>query len=408
MNSSDSLWTRNFTILIFGSAVTMLGHALSSFAISLLVLDYTGSVFLYTVYLTAYFLPQVIVPLFAGTWMDRFSRSKVVWGTDFLSAFIYLGAGLLLRSGYFSYVPFLLGVMLIGAIDSVYLVAYDSLFPNLISEGSYKKGYAISSLLYPLAAMMTPVASWIYTRFGVAPLFFADFFLFFLAACFETRIRAPETYREENAVSERSFFRDMREGFAYMKGEKGLLVITCYFFFSNLLGTGTNSLYLPYFKSVPALGAMAFAYTEAFNVAGSFLGGLIQYRLSIPARQKFAVAMTVYAAICLLDGSFLCLPLLWMIPNCFLSGLLAANSYNIRISTTQSYVPDEMRGRYNGCFQMVCETGTVIGQLSAGALGERFDLRLLCLVFQSALLLLALVILLPNRKAVMEVYNRDV
>ena len=64
-----------------------------------------------------------------------------------------------MRSGWFSY-PFLLaGTLLIGAIDGVYVVAYDSFYPNLISEGNYSKAYSVSSMLWPIAAMSTPIAA---------------------------------------------------------------------------------------------------------------------------------------------------------------------------------------------------------------------------------------------------------
>ncbi len=51
MNESSSpapapvspLWTRDFTIITLGSVISMLGNSMSGFALSLLVLDYTGS-----------------------------------------------------------------------------------------------------------------------------------------------------------------------------------------------------------------------------------------------------------------------------------------------------------------------------------------------------------------------------
>ncbi len=46
MKGKQRLWTRDFTIITLGTVVSMLGNAVSGFAISLLVLDYTGSVFL--------------------------------------------------------------------------------------------------------------------------------------------------------------------------------------------------------------------------------------------------------------------------------------------------------------------------------------------------------------------------
>ena len=51
MTPKPRLWTRDFTIITLGTVVSMLGNAVSGFAISLLVLDYTGSVFLYTLYM---------------------------------------------------------------------------------------------------------------------------------------------------------------------------------------------------------------------------------------------------------------------------------------------------------------------------------------------------------------------
>jgi hypothetical protein len=51
------LWTKDFTILTIGSAVSMLGNAVSGFALGLLILDDTNSTFLYSLTLVIYTLP---------------------------------------------------------------------------------------------------------------------------------------------------------------------------------------------------------------------------------------------------------------------------------------------------------------------------------------------------------------
>ena len=48
--SPNPLWTKDFTIITIGSVVSMLGSALSGFAMSLLVLDYTKSTFMFALY----------------------------------------------------------------------------------------------------------------------------------------------------------------------------------------------------------------------------------------------------------------------------------------------------------------------------------------------------------------------
>ena len=141
MNSSETpkLWTRDFTIITLGSIVSMMGNAMSGFALSLLVLDYTGSTLLYAVYTVCFTAPSFIMPVFSGAILDRFSRKKTIYMLDFTSAGIYLLASLLLRGGAFSFPLLAVGCFIVGTINSVYWIAYDSFYPMLITPGFYSK-----------------------------------------------------------------------------------------------------------------------------------------------------------------------------------------------------------------------------------------------------------------------------
>jgi len=257
---------------------------------------------------------------------------------------------------------------------------------------------------------MTPVASWIYQKWGVEPLFLANFFLFFLAAAFETKIKAPETYREGKPLQRKRGYMlaELKAGLRYLKSEPGLLVISVYFFFTMLCDHAAALMYLPYFKATAGLGVMMYSYIQAFGVAGRLVGGALQYRFQIPAKHKLSVTVSIYLAYSLLHSSLLFLAPWAMIVNCFVTGILGITSYNIRLSTTQSYVPDEYRGRFSGCFQMITQAGTVIGQLLGGALGEIFPLRGLVVSFHGFLILVCLGFLLPCSRHVRDIFNRDV
>ena len=135
----QTLWTYDFTVITIGSFVSLVGSILSSFAVSLLILDHTGSTFLYMAYNVAYPLPMMICPVLVGPYLDRASRKKVIYCLDFLSSGIYLALFLLLREGWFSYPALLALNILTGAISSIYSVAYDSFYPNLIAEGTFGK-----------------------------------------------------------------------------------------------------------------------------------------------------------------------------------------------------------------------------------------------------------------------------
>ena len=62
IKTQEKLWTKNFTIITLGTAVSLFGNVISGFATGLLVLDYTGSVFLFAIYMILYDLPRIVMP----------------------------------------------------------------------------------------------------------------------------------------------------------------------------------------------------------------------------------------------------------------------------------------------------------------------------------------------------------
>ena len=374
------LWTKNFTIITVGSAVSILGNAVSAFAMGLLTLDKTGSVFLYALFLAVNNLPKIIFPLIAGPFLDKRSRRKAVYTLDFISAGLFAVMFGITQSGYFSYPIFLALSLIIGCIDSVYMVAYDSFYPMLVTEGNFSKAYSISSMLYPIAYMMMPVAAYVYKTIGLPSLFFFNSVSFLIAAVFETKIKLEEVHIKDSgkeAFSFRVFIDEFRNGLRYIKGEKGLMVITMYFFINTCACQGMDTLWLPY---------------------------LIKY----PAKKKFAISMAVYVISCFLNGSVLFFPFVVMVIMFFIDGFLSVTSFSIRLSSTQSYIPENFRGRFNGVYQMACNAGIIIGQLSAGALAERYDIRLIIVGLMSLNLLAIFSIMFRGRRHVVPIYNRDV
>ena len=145
----NKLWTKDYTIITLGSAVSMFGNAMVGFAISLYVLDYTKSPYLYSLYVFFYTLPQIFAPLFAGPLMDRFSRRRTIYLLDATSASLYLILALLIIFGFFSFPLLATMTFVIGIINSAYLVAFNSFYPMLVSDGNYSKAYSVSSTLRP-------------------------------------------------------------------------------------------------------------------------------------------------------------------------------------------------------------------------------------------------------------------
>ena len=416
----QTLWTYDFTVITIGSFVSLVGNVLSNFALSLVVLDYTGSTFLYMLFQVSFQLPIMVCPVLAGPYLDRVSRKKVICALDFLSAGIFFLLFLLLRGGWFSYPALLAVSFLTGAIDGVYVVAYDSFYPNLITEGNFQKAYSISGMLVDLADLASPLAAVIYYGTGGAAALFAFNAVSFLAAaCFEITVRCREPHLEQVPLQPAQsgfmqFRQDLREGMDYIREERGLLLIALYFMVLNFSGSA-EQLRLPFFlnhadrfAAWPVTAAALFAVLSNFTVAGRFLGGLVQYKLRIPRERRFLVAFFVYVTTSLLSGTLLFLPVPLMAVWFFLDGVLGVTSYTIRTAAVQSYVPDRKRARFNGMFQMISCVGSVVGSLAVGALAEFLPERLIIAAASALALAGVYRFMYRGRAYVKEVYNWEV
>lgn len=411
---TDTLWTRDFTIITIGSVISMLGNSLTSFAMSLMVLDYTNSSMLYAIYMVLYTLPQLVTPIISGAILDRFSRKKMIYTLDFVSAGIYLIMAITLLNGVFNFPMFAAVIFILGIIQSTYYIAYDSLYPMLITEGYYQKAYSISSMLETMTVVMVPVSTFVYKLVGIGPLMIINAVSFAIAAVFEMQIGHEEKYVEKrkNEVDNSSnkinqMLIDIKEGVKYMRSEPALLAIVSYFGLNMLACGAMDVLCLPYYKQNFKNGEYMYALVFGMSFIGRAVGGGIHYKFKIPTKLKFMFAMTIYIIIAIGEGTYMFMPIGLAVVVCFITGISGVTSYTIRISSTQSYVPDEKKGRYNGAFQLITTIGLLIGQMAGGALAQKMDARFVVFAGNIIALIAAIIIIGGNRKAVAKIYNTD-
>lgn len=410
MEVKNKLWTRDFTIITVGTVVSMFGNSLAGFALGLLVLDYTGSTFLYALYMFMYTFPKIVAPILAGPYLDKFSRKKTIYTLDFVISGVFLVFAASLHFGWFSFPILIVGTFLMGAIDSVYQVAYSSLYPMLITEGNYQKAYSITSVLETITVLMVPISAFVYNTIGIAPLLVINAGTFFVAAVMETQIKYVEDYsekRKNEVYGMQKYFGDFKEGIKYLSVEKGLLVICLYFAFISFVGGVESVLQLPYFKATYENGEYVYLMVMFGAVIGRFLGGLTYYKFRIPTQRKYIISLFAYMVIYLVQSVYLFTPLNIMPFLMFVGGLMSVTTYNIRISATQSYVPHERKGRFNGTFQMMCTTGMLLGEVFGGSLSLVANERLIMAGTAGCCVIAAIILIGGNKKHVSEIYNRE-
>lgn len=156
----ERLWTKNFSILTIGSFISALGSSAASIAFGILIYERTGSPLTLAIFTIANIIPKILTGFLVGPYIDRHSRKKVIFSLDYVSAVFFLSIGIVLFTVFFDVLIFTILASLFGIIDTIYQLAFMSIFPEVITQKNHSKAYSLASLIWPLsAAMMAPIAA---------------------------------------------------------------------------------------------------------------------------------------------------------------------------------------------------------------------------------------------------------
>lgn len=403
------LWTRNFTLVTLATTLGAAGGIAGSFALSFLVFDETGSTLASALIIAIQLAPTIFVPFLVAPIMDRLPRKAFLVGGDICNGIIYAGMGAWLMRFGFSYVGYLGISILLSCLGSVDGLAYTSIYPELIPEGAEQKGYAVSSMLYPiLQVIMAPLAAVLLDTLGVPLLLLFQGGLSLAAALTESFIRVDEsgkTHGEHYTFS--AWKSDVCEGLAYLKQERGVRSIYEYMSVTNGVAQGYAPIMVAFFRTMPGLTAAMYSLFSVAEFAGRTIGSAVQYQIDVPKKKQFGFVFLVYQTYELMDMILLWIPYPFMLANRAICGFLGNNSAIMREAAVQRYIPEHLRSRVNALFETMYTAAGSICALAVGALGEALDYRL-CVTICGAVAMLACWTLIWGRQTdVRKVYEKE-
>ena len=401
------LWTRNFLLVILASAIGTVGAIAGGFALAFLVFDETGSTLASALIVAIQLLPHLLLPVLIAPFMDRLPRKSFLIAGDIANAVLLAGMGLWLLFFNFSYLGYLAVSLLLACIGAVDELAFTSIYPELIPEGAEQKGYAVSSMLYPvLKVIMTPLAAVLLDTLGVAWILIAQSGLSFAAAITESFIHLDETERQHRTpYSLQAWAGDIREAVQYLKEERGLRSIYEYMAVTNGVASGFSPILVAFFRTFPGFTAAMYSAFSVVEFAGRTIGSVLQYRIKIPDKKKYGLVLFVYQVYESMDMCLLWLPYPLMLVNRGICGFLGSNSAILRSAAVQRYIPEKLRSRINAFDDVLITAGASVFSLMMGFLGEILDYRW-CVTIGGAIAMLASWLLIwGRRKDVRRVYE---
>ena len=404
----ETLWSKNFTLIMLGTVISAIGGVGLSLALSVTVYDNTQSTWLTGLYSALTIIPSILLPVLISPIVDKYSRKNIIVTLDLMLGLVFLVFAWLTKTGYFNFYFYVLMGLIMNVNGVIYSLAYDSLFPNLIPKGMFQKGYAIGNLIYPLTnVVVLPLATVIFHYFGVAFMFMLEGVLLIIASTFERRIDIVEITKEKIVFNVKSHFEDIREGFRYLKQEKAIWNVYL-FFVIIMFADGINILIYPFFENSATLSVVDYSLLLSLQSAGYMFGGVLHYYVKIPTHLRFAISVFVYFAFAFLDALFFFVPFVIMLITKFVLGFIGMNSANIRITSINNKIDDNMRGRLNAVFQTMVSCSILLGKLIAGWLGELFPYTYVAIAFGLFITVGIFLFILNNKPEIKALYNQEV
>ena len=378
----EKLFTRNFTLLILGQVSSLTGNYTLKFALSMYVLEQTGSASIFAGMLSAALLPTVLLSPFGGILADRANRKHIMVALDALSGLSVLAAGLLLPLGRELWVIGALLVLLsvLAAFESPTVQAC---VPQMVSPQNLVQGNAVVSQVSAVTSLVTPfLGSLFYTAFGIGPVFAAAVVCFWLTALLECMIhleyqKPPRTagigaiVREDLAVSAHFLRREQPD----------ILKLLLLAALAGMFVSGTAVVGFPYLvRMVLGLSATYYGAAEsamgAAAILGSLCAGLLGKKLRV--RDMAAIFLSFGLSLFPIGLSFL-LPvgrmarygvLLFFFCVCQL-GVCIFSTYAITL--IQQRTPEQLMGKVMSCVFTLSMCAQPVGQVVYGALFDCFS-----------------------------------
>ncbi|MBM7844375.1 MFS transporter [Herpetosiphon giganteus] len=163
------LQQRLFAMLWTGQTISRLGDTMYQVALSLWVLDHTGSAAAMGLVLICSFAPMIVFSLLGGAAVDRFSRGWLMFSSDMLRALIVGGVGILALTNTLQLWHIYAASISFGFFDSFFQPAYSALVPDVVPAESLPGANSLTALSAQMTLILGPLIASLIVGIGGAP-----------------------------------------------------------------------------------------------------------------------------------------------------------------------------------------------------------------------------------------------
>lgn len=378
---TEKLFTKNFSLLIFGQLTSLFGNFILKLALSMYVLEVTGSAAIFAGILSAATIPTILLSPLGGILADRADRRSIMVALDVLTGVSILGASLFLsESNAIAVISTLLIILsILGAFETP---TVQVCIPTLLQGDNIMKGNAVVNQVASLSCLIAPMLGGVlYAMLGLKPVMYASLVCFFLTALFEWFIKLSYQRTQNQGGVLQIIKQDFLSSMQYILKEQTsiskMLFLTA---FSRFFVMGITIVGLPFLvRTVLGFNAKYYGAAESALAIATILGSIAAGGLAEKLKlHKLSVLLASLGIFIIPAGIAFLLPVnsiikygITIVSFCGMQAVISIFSI-FAVSLIQQRTPNYLIGKVMAYTSTITLCIQPIGQIVYGFLFDRF------------------------------------
>lgn len=399
-NNKRKLYNKNFTLLVAGQIISLFGSAIQRFALSLYILEMTGSASIFATILALSVIPVIVLAPFAGVMADRFHKARIMVVLDFISAAVLALYGVVLFTGNDHYMIVAIMMLVLSGLSTLYQPSVTASIPLLVEEEDLMRANGIVQQVASLSNFLGPIiAGMAYAFLSIKGIIVINLASFFVSAVMELFIELPYTKKEAQKTSVvKSFVSEIVGSYEYLKNENRIVFRMCItsglynLFLVPLLSVGSPYIIKVFLGQSSELygvaeGVIAFGMIVGAMIVSKFPSGFHIRKIHIQLYGASVCMAAMAAAVLFADGSSQGNRISFVMFTLFGMGIMVVIGLANVVTATyiQQATDATMLGKisaFGTAFATIC---VPVGQIIFGWLIELFTAHLWVMVLLSAI-----------------------
>lgn len=368
-NSFHALRHRNFRLFWYGQLVSLIGTWMQNVGQAWLVLQLTHSAFKLGVVSALQFTPMLLFSLFAGPFIDRFSKRKILLFTQSMLMILAFTLAFLDYTGLVRYWHIVILATALGVVNTIDMPARQSFMIHLVGKEDLMNAIALNSSIFNAARAVGPAVGGILIGLlGTATCFLINglsFLAVIAGLSLITNNGIAHVRKEEFKV-----LQDIKEGLLYIKRTPVVLNTMLMLAVISIFAINFNVLVPVFAEEVLHQKASGFGLLMSGLGIGALIGALTLAAISNRGPNKTfliggSVSLSLFLILIGLQRWFWLSTLLLA-----LAGWSMVSFMGMANSTVQLKTEDHFRGRVMSVYSFTFAGLAPIGSIFAGSLAH--------------------------------------